>query len=246
MRQSSRKQNAFQGSTDRLVLVENNNHIDYIVLSHSLGQLTEAEKYRFCTYSGNIDRRRRGFHLAHLPQTFQDAVVVTRQLGKRYLWIDSLCLIQRLRRDMKEGLKTMDRVFASAYCTIAASSSTSSKDGFLSRGMLLTITKSHPDVPANFEEDVTQGPLNQRAWVLQERVLSRRTIHSSSNRVYFECGEFVRSDNFAKFISAPGRDYFIHDPHFPQRLELGRHFPGYRLCPVALHSILPTCNHGPT
>ena len=29
-----------------------------------------------------------------LPKNFQDAVVITRQLGCRYLWIDSLNIIQ--------------------------------------------------------------------------------------------------------------------------------------------------------
>ncbi|KAH7370060.1 hypothetical protein BKA65DRAFT_386907, partial [Rhexocercosporidium sp. MPI-PUGE-AT-0058] len=29
-----------------------------------------------------------------LPATFRDAVVITRLLGVKYLWIDSLCIIQ--------------------------------------------------------------------------------------------------------------------------------------------------------
>ena len=82
----------------------------------------------------------------------------------------------------KKGSRPWTGFFASAYCNHCRSSSASSKDGFLSRGILLTITKFILDVPANFEEDVTQGPLNQGAWVLQERVLSRRTIHFCFNR----------------------------------------------------------------
>ena len=227
---------AFEGSSERLALVENRNcHGDYIVLSHCWGTLTDAENRSFYTHEANIDLRLAGFSLADLPQAFRDAVTVTRQLGKRYLWIDSVCLIQdfhspgngRARRDTEAGLRTMDKVFASAYCTIAASCSTSSTHGFLRPD------RPPPAVPAvdsrrclprasptaDFEHDVNSSPLNQRAWVLQERVLSRRTLHFSAGQVYFECGEAVRSDDFTKFTSAPGKDFFVQDPHFPARLE---------------------------
>ena len=214
-------------STDRLVLVERQHCSDYIVLSHRWGQLTADEEARFCTNSSNIDQRLQGFNLADLPQTFQDAVTVTRGLGKRYLWIDSLCLIQPMKSargtggdvrsttDVAEGLKSMGKIFASAYCTIAASSGTGSKQHFLSPRQGPNVSGAAED----FEQDVNQGPLNQRAWVLQERVLSRRTIHFTSNHVYWECGQFVRCDNFVKLSSAPGNNYFVQDPHFPERLH---------------------------
>lgn len=32
----------------------------------------------------------RGIHISDLPKTFEDAVMVTRKLGIRYIWIDSL------------------------------------------------------------------------------------------------------------------------------------------------------------
>jgi hypothetical protein len=48
----------------------------------------------------------------------------------------------------------------------------------------------------DFKRNVDDGPLNQRAWVLQERVLSRRLIHFTNNGTYWECGEHVRSDDF--------------------------------------------------
>ena len=34
------------------------------------------------------------FPLASLPQAFQDAIFVTRQLGYKYLWMEALCIIQ--------------------------------------------------------------------------------------------------------------------------------------------------------
>ncbi|GKT64292.1 TOL-like protein [Colletotrichum tofieldiae] len=54
------------------------------------------------------------------------------------------------------------------------------------------------EVIDNFDLDVEQGELNKRAWVLQERALSRRTIHFAHNQTYWECGEGIRCETFTK------------------------------------------------
>jgi len=61
----------------------------YITLSHCWGPLPH-----FTTTSHNLADRLHGIRLADLPKTFRDAVAITRALGVRYLWIDSLCIIQ--------------------------------------------------------------------------------------------------------------------------------------------------------
>jgi hypothetical protein len=65
--------------------------------------------------------------------TFQDAVQVTRELGIQYLWIDSLCIIQWNTEDWQHEAKRMEGVYASAYCTIAATSAVDLNAGFLKR-----------------------------------------------------------------------------------------------------------------
>jgi hypothetical protein len=92
-----------QGSTVRITTQSCS---DYIVLSHCWGQLTNVEKACFCTTQENYSKRLQGFELADLPQTFQDAVVVTRKLGKQYLWIDSVCLyVDRYQRKYHRNLR---------------------------------------------------------------------------------------------------------------------------------------------
>jgi hypothetical protein len=59
-------------------------------------------------------------------KTFQDAVIVTRHLGFRYLWIDSLCIIQDDKQDWEREVARMALVYKGSQLTIAA---TSSKDG---------------------------------------------------------------------------------------------------------------------
>ena len=167
------------------------------------------------------------FSLSELPKTFQDAVRVTRELGIEYLWIDSLCIIQWNADDWKREAGRMEDVFASAYCTIAATSAVDSNAGFLARNTSTEYVRvqdaagnqvcicTHMD---DFENDVEQAGLNKRAWVMQERVLAKRTIHFSANQTYWECGEGVHCENLTKMRSSPRKSYFLLDPSFPDRL----------------------------
>jgi Heterokaryon incompatibility protein (HET) len=176
---------------------------DYVVLSHCWGTPTTEEKERFCTIEANYRDRLKGFSYNDLPKTFQDAVRVTRELHKEYLWIDSLCIIQENPVDWQKEAGEMENVFASAYCTIAASSAPNWNDGFLKRDLESQYIEIQ-DVSGNrlyacdFDKDVDEGALAKRAWVLQERVLSRRIIHFSAGQTYWECGFGVRCENFTK------------------------------------------------
>ncbi len=61
----------------------------YTALSHCWGTTQH-----FTTESTNLAERCKGMSWDSLPQTFQNAIYLTRSLGIRYLWIDSLCILQ--------------------------------------------------------------------------------------------------------------------------------------------------------
>ncbi|WAO97154.1 HET domain-containing protein [Fusarium falciforme] len=215
----------FVGDPNKLTLIENRlPGEDYLVLSHCWGRPTEEEKKRFCTTRQNYQDRLQGFSYDKLPRTFQDAVRVTRQLGKKYLWIDALCIIQGPDGDWKTEARTMEDIFACAYCTIAASSAGGWGDGFLrpdldSQYIRMQGIASTPTCACDFGKDVDEGTLMKRAWVLQERVLSRRIIHFAATHTYWECGDGVRCEQFIKLEPPLGKQYFILDPNFPYRLS---------------------------
>ncbi|KAM7210654.1 Heterokaryon incompatibility protein (HET) domain containing protein [Rhypophila decipiens] len=214
------------GDPRKLTLVEGQSGgDDYLVLSHCWGESTAEDKKRFCTTSENYAARKAGFSYDQLPKTFQDAVQITRALQKQYLWIDALCIIQEGPNcDWDSQAKAMADIFASAYCTIAASSARGWGDGFLKSesdhpDIRVQGTPSRPTCTCDFDKDVNEGPLLKRAWVLQERVLSRRIIHFTATHTYCECGDGVLCEQLTKLKPPYGKQYFFLDPDFPNRLE---------------------------
>jgi hypothetical protein len=110
-------------STDRIRLFEPGDitHERYIALSHCWGELQLPT-----TTTANISQRKTSINFKELSKTFQDAVVVTRTMAVRYLWIDSLCICQDDLRDWEREAAKMASVYSNAYLTISA---TGAKDG---------------------------------------------------------------------------------------------------------------------
>jgi hypothetical protein len=67
--------------------------------------------------------------VSHLPKTLQDAIRLTQELGIRYIWIDSICIIQDDKEDWEHESANMLSVYANASLTIAASNGNDSHKG---------------------------------------------------------------------------------------------------------------------
>ncbi|KAH8897353.1 HET-domain-containing protein, partial [Thozetella sp. PMI_491] len=193
---------------------------EYIALSHPWGRAPH-----FVTDPDNLEQHKKGIPFRDLPATFRDAITVTRSLGKRYLWIDSICIMQGPRGDFAAQAKKMETVFSSAYCVLAASRSHSHFEGFLQDRRprdYVTIRGSGNDaVPFYicenidyFDHHVLEGHLNKRGWVLQEHALARRTIFFTEHQTYWECGDGVRCETLTKMSNNLAA--FLGDPNFPQ------------------------------
>lgn len=162
----------------------------YLALSHCWGNvqtttlLTSASMQRYYTV----------IHLHELPKTFRRAVSITRELGYRYLWIDSLCIIQDSEEDWKRESVRMGDIYRNSTCCIAAVASDDDDGGcFFSRNPLayfpcrlgysdgneiIVIVKPAPEEYdySNESLDLSDKPLWSRAWVLQEMALAPRTL----------------------------------------------------------------------
>jgi hypothetical protein len=74
---------------------------------------------------------KKGIKCEKLPKTLQDAIVTTRKLHLRYLWVDILCIIQDDPVDVTGEINMMPQVYKEAYVTISAECAKNCPDGFL-------------------------------------------------------------------------------------------------------------------
>ncbi|KAF8850430.1 HET-domain-containing protein, partial [Acephala macrosclerotiorum] len=100
----------------------------YIALSYVWGNSNSAQLKRKAL---RFDDRGSPFARLpqKLPQTIEDAIHVTRSLGERYLWVDSLCIIQDSAPDKRTQMEHMDAIYSSAFVTIAAASGSEANAG---------------------------------------------------------------------------------------------------------------------
>jgi Heterokaryon incompatibility protein (HET) len=101
--------------------------VQYLALSHCWGSVATikltSKSLERCYFSISVDE---------LPKTFRDAVSITRRLGFRYLWIDSLCIIQDLEKDWKCESAKMGSIYRNSTCCIAAVAARDSEGGCFS------------------------------------------------------------------------------------------------------------------
>ncbi|KUJ16587.1 uncharacterized protein LY89DRAFT_571485, partial [Mollisia scopiformis] len=161
-------------SNSEVRLVETNGSEGrYATLSHYCGKIHPP-----LTENETLEDRKQGIPVEDLPKTYRDAIMVTRGLKLRYLWIESLCIIQDARDYIKE-MAAMQDIFANAVINISADDSLDTIDD--SCGL------SHT-------KDGHQHILRTRASVLQERMLSRRILHFSAYELAWECDTNVRCE----------------------------------------------------
>lgn len=142
------------------------------------------------TVKSNLKEMEQGINYFALPATFQDAIAITRNLGVRYLWIDSLCIMQDSPEDWLTEAANMPNIYRNACVTVAAAASNTSKGGLFvdrswtsqSKPCQLPIPHGkghgtiHFDVPFDAMIEEQTNILLTRAWCLQESLLSPRVL----------------------------------------------------------------------
>jgi hypothetical protein len=228
-------------SGERVHLVETaslpSKNAPYIALSYRWGD-SNSLTTRKETLPGHLER----IVFNDLPKSIQDALIITRRLKVRYLWVDALCIIQDDNSDWLREAEKMGDIYINSYCTIAAHSAQHANHGFLEQAMANPPTvqlgrgyetlgeeaqkvgllegehlpqlqvptelhaaiseKGNPEKSAifhvsggsNVRVHIENSEISRRGWVLQERLLSQRTIHfADDGTIYLESGSEMKN-----------------------------------------------------
>lgn len=88
--------------------------------------------------------------LLTLPKVIQDAIELTRRLGLRYIWIESLCIVQDDVRAWKLNNEVMDLIYNNATLTICAADGKNAESG-------LRALNAHGSMEKQHVEECTPG-----------------------------------------------------------------------------------------
>lgn len=92
---------------------------DYATLSYVWGASTEVQlEARKCTIA--ILEQEGSLLSADVPTTIYDAIVATKMLGLRYLWVDRICIVQDDENNKLHQISAMDSIYATSHVTLVA------------------------------------------------------------------------------------------------------------------------------
>lgn len=184
---------------DELRIVQGTLTQRYIALSYVWGQtaclsLSTANRDGLMT-KGSLHGNTK------VGRTILDAMSVCKSMGERYLWVDSLCIVQDDEVEKSNMIARMDDVYGHSLLTIInATQGKADANALLpgvsagSRSVRQTIeqiggkryilTKRHP-----LQLVLPQTVWYSRAWTFQENLLSTRRLYFTDEHVFYVCDQ---------------------------------------------------------
>jgi hypothetical protein len=172
--------------------------IRYAALSYCWGSPDDARK------QSKTDRASLNAHMSKicmedLSPVIRDAISVTRMLDIRFLWVDSLCIIQGDQVDWQQEARGLGDFYSNAYVTLCVLKSASCQMPFLpcltthSPGWYDPGTEKAGTAALLMDliRDMQQSAWAQRGWTFQEEKLCARAVYFGDSGVHFECGNWV-------------------------------------------------------
>lgn len=173
--------------------------LQYATLSYCWGQGVEVKLVKQCLPEY---RAKLPVDSDRMPRTLRDAMELVRALGLRYIWIDSLCIVQDDPAEWSSVAPLMGKLYGLGYLNICAAAGHNASHGIPGS----PATPRHAFQPAAkcfgidlmvvrpVEGDIHSTAWNTRAWTFQERILSPRSLIFLEQRVYFQCRQVTWSE----------------------------------------------------
>jgi Heterokaryon incompatibility protein (HET) len=214
---------------DEFCLVDVDAAVRYVTLSYTWGEETKQLEL---TQKNETYFRRPGslYHnLGLIPRTIQDAIHLTRKIGEKLLWVDSLCIRQDDPVDRERQIDAMGIIYNSSILSIQAACGDDANYGLpgvfpgtreieqvIERVGSLLISNMLPSK----SEVVLTSKWNSRGWTFQERGLARRRILITDRVVFYWCwhndspeDEHCSHLNWPEGEDEPQSAFFYDGPH---------------------------------
>lgn len=170
---------------------------NYVALSYMWPSENDSERVQL--EKSNLDALEQPGGLAKiaLPPIIMDAILLCKQLGENFLWIDRLCIVQDDSSSKHNQIRGMDRIYHSASLTIMAA--LNDRDirglpGLFNQPRVSSIYRPNYELQTEGRlvksvglSAVEMSVWNTRGWTFQERVLSTRRLYITEHQVLFEC-----------------------------------------------------------
>ena len=176
----------------------NGSEVDFITLSYVWGTLpmVKTTKQNFGHF-----QKPRSLVEAGVSRVIQDAAAVVQGLGKSYLWVDALCIIQDDEEHRLGQIWRMADIYGQSWLTIVALAGTNSSSPLPGvshpRPQLVEVVQGMPitGVLSRLSSNAHNQVYEQRAWTFQERLISRRCLYIGERQVYLDCGYGETNDH---------------------------------------------------
>jgi hypothetical protein len=158
-----------------------------------------------------------------IPRTIRDAIRLCQSMSERYLWTDSLCIMQDdefqttngawSNTDKMAQIPKMDIIYGASILTIIAACGTDSNAGLpgvhpSSMRTTQTVGKIGDQIFVSIDKDPMEAFWRskwcERAWTFQEFLLSKRHLIFLPDRAIFHCHTLSWSeDHSLEFVDKP-------------------------------------------
>jgi hypothetical protein len=175
--------------TRTIVQYPEQGQVDYVALTYVWGVSSQRERYRF------------GSVVKECPKTIEDAIHITKDLGKDFLWVDSLCIDQSDVIDKEKQIRIMAPIYSGAWVTLVALVGDDADSGLPRAGTDSNDVSDNETsqwgctfgdttlltIPPTLNQQISRSKWVTRGWTLQEAVLSPRCLYFAEEQAYYEC-----------------------------------------------------------
>lgn len=203
---------------EQLCLVSAPENARYVALSYVWGNVPMLK-----TLETNLPNHRKpgAFKIVsdsaiHVPTTIRNAISLTSRLKGdiKYLWVDSLCIVQDDQHSLAEHIQHMALVYGAAVLTIVAADGPDANQelkglqGISSPRPVAPALKLADDLILRYVLRTRVGDSNwaKRGWTFQEGIFSLRALIFFENSVRWVCQQFSGREEVLNLLPSPLSD----------------------------------------